>query len=93
MNADEKSLPPLFLEGNKNANPGNGGGVRCLRCGKRIKGKPVQVFQDFRVGGEFHDLGGIPEKDSMGPYDVGPDCAEALRERARFFLRKAGLEY
>lgn len=81
-------LPDLFIKGNENANKG---GVRCLRCGKPIKGKPVNVYQDFRVGGEFHDFGGIPDGDSEGPYTVGPDCAEALRERARFYLNEAGI--
>lgn len=81
-------LPALFVKGNENANKG---GVRCLRCGKPIKGKPVEVFQDFRIGGEFHDFGGIPNEQVDGPYTVGPNCAEAMRERAKYALADAGI--
>ncbi len=84
----EATLPPLFIKGNEKANDG---GIRCLRCGKQIKGNPVQVFQDFRIGGEFHDFGGIPDEERDGPYTVGPECADALRLRARFYLYKAGI--
>lgn len=85
----DHGLPPLFLPGNVN----NGkSGVRCLRCGQLIKSDPIQMFRDWRTN-EFHDLGGIPEEGAAkpypdGPYDVGPECADVLRKRARYFLTR-----
>ena len=93
MKPADVKLPALWLDGNKNANKG---GLRCLRCGKPVRGNAVQMFRDWRVD-EFHDFGGIPDRDHGapnpypdGPYEVGPDCAKAWRQRACFALSRAG---
>ncbi|MCI2811301.1 hypothetical protein [Eoetvoesiella caeni] len=86
---DESTLPPLFVPGNEKAGDDDS---RCLRCGRKIKGKPVLMFRDWRTQ-EFHDFGGIPadgahEPFPDGPYVIGPECADSLRQRARFFQNK-----
>jgi hypothetical protein len=93
MSNATNDLPPMFLPGNKNA--WRDDSTRCLRCGKKIKGAPVRMYRDWRVH-EFHDFGGIPKEGAPnpfpdGPYDIGPECAEALRIRARAALSAAGL--
>jgi hypothetical protein len=35
---------------------------------------------------EYHDFGGVPADRSQGWFDFGPDCADALRKRARAAL-------
>lgn len=94
MEEIEASLPAMFLEGNRNANKG---GLRCLRCGKPVKGGAVLMYRDWRVG-EFHDFGkipdiahGAPRPYPDGPYEFGKDCAKALRKRANFYLSQHGI--
>jgi hypothetical protein len=53
----------------------------CLRCGRKLDAK-VQLELDQRTN-EYHDFGGVPANCSQGWFDFGPDCAEALRTRAR----------
>ncbi len=72
---------PRYLNGG----PHHDAGV-CLRCGKPLAAV-VPLELDQRIG-EYHDFGGVPESQSQGWFDFGPDCAEALRKRARAALDK-----
>lgn len=88
------TLPPLFLKSGQSASLDEG--PRCLRCGQKIKGTPIQMYRDWRTD-EFHDFGEIPEKGAPrpfpdGPYDVGPECAGALRKRARAAMQALGIK-
>lgn len=74
------SLPPLFLTGGPFWSD-----ALCWRCGKPLKGGTVKLELDDRVD-EMHDFGGVPKSDSRGWFNVGPDCAEILRKRARVAL-------
>jgi len=74
-------MTALYLNGG----PHHHQGV-CLRCGKPLAGL-VALELDQRIG-EYHDFGGVPEDASQGWFDFGPDCAAAMRERARAALAK-----
>lgn len=53
----------------------------CVRCGRPLV-DVVQLEFDQRYG-EYHDDGDIPVDMSQGWFDFGPDCAKALRARAK----------
>lgn len=62
----------------------------CLRCGKKLR-QIVQLELDQRVN-EYHNFGGVPDGESQGWFEFGPDCAEILCQRARALLRELGEE-
>lgn len=86
-------LPPLYTyrePGASRAEPGRAfhgipTGAYCVRCGKPLGPSPVWLEFDQRVA-EYHDFGGVPENLSQGSFEFGPDCADALRKRARVAL-------
>lgn len=53
----------------------------CNYCGKRLR-SVVLLELDQRINA-YHDFGGVPENQSQGWFDFGPDCAKKLREEAR----------
>lgn len=74
-----KRLPKMYL-GQDFAHSKEG---CCTRCGKRLDpATAVSLELDQRID-EYHDFGGVPAHSSQGGFDFGPDCAQALRYRAR----------
>lgn len=82
-------LPELFLDySNKHHKPGI---LYCLRCGKKIKGKPTLLFRDWRIQ-EFSESAGpeegAPNPYPDGPYEFGSDCAAQLKIRADHAMKR-----
>lgn len=87
------TLPPKYVnrDGRTRRDGAHTADKVCTRCGKAL-GVEVNVALelDQRVG-EYHDFGGVPEAQSQGWFLFGPDCATALRVRARAALARAGI--
>lgn len=81
-----KQVPGLYLKYRGHDGPHYAQG-HCLRCGKKLR-EIVQLELDQRTN-EYHNFGGVPDNESQGWFEFGPDCAELLRHRARAALAKA----
>lgn len=90
---EQDDLPALFLDYSTSKH--KVGELYCLRCGKKIKGKPTLLYRDWRIN-EFSEspgpADGAPNPYPDGPYEFGSDCATKLKIRAVHYLEKYMLE-
>lgn len=69
----------------KNAERGYHAG-HCMKCAKKLRPEATVWLELDQRTGAYHDFGGVPESDSQGAFEFGPDCAEIMRREARDLL-------
>lgn len=50
----------------------------CLRCGKRLDHNKSTWLELNQFTGLYCEPGTVPENESQGEFEFGPDCAKAI---------------